>query len=208
MHYPENTRQVEAIIQNARKIKTPLVARSSRGPHLHGASENPIAETVDFSCMNRIIKIDRRSRYVRVEPGVTFGELIPLLKDAGMRLNMPLLPRAGKSVRQCAGAGGGSDSKIRLHRPALTVSRIRHGDVSDGFGSLFRKSGGNPRRHGLALGPGLCRLSPLFTGAQGTRGSSHTLKRRFCPLKAVFRAGGERREVDLPCQYPFAAAHP
>ena len=143
MHYPENTRQVEAIIQNARKIKTPLVARSSRGPHLHGASENPIAETVDFSCMNRIIKIDRRSRYVRVEPGVTFGELIPLLKDAGMRLNMPLLPRAGKSVVASA-----------LEREAVLIPKYQY-DYTDPLLTVEAVFGtGDVFRTGSAAGPG------------------------------------------------------
>jgi FAD/FMN-containing dehydrogenase len=188
MHYPENTRQVEAIIQNARKIKTPLVARSSRGPHLHGASENPIAETVDFSCMNRIIKIDRRSRYVRVEPGVTFGELIPLLKDAGMRLNMPLLPRAGKSVVASA-----------LEREAVLIPKYQY-DYTDplltveavfGTGDVFRTGSaagpGSPEetRADMVLpwGPGCVDYLRFFTGAQGTMGfvTWATLKTEVLP---------------------------
>ena len=75
---------------------------SSEPPHFHGASENRGAETVCFSKMDRIMKIDLRSRYARVEPGVTFGALVPKLKEQGMRLNLPFLARAGKSVAASA----------------------------------------------------------------------------------------------------------
>ena len=33
--------------------------------------------------MNRILSIDRKNRVVMVEPGVTFGDLIPKLKNKG-----------------------------------------------------------------------------------------------------------------------------
>ena len=33
-----------------------------------------------------------------IKPGVTFGELIPAVAKEGLRLNMPLAPRATKSV--------------------------------------------------------------------------------------------------------------
>ena len=83
MLFPENTAQVQEIIREARESGKGLVPLSSEPPHFHGASENANAETVCFSSMNRIMKIDRRSRYVRVEPGVTFGTLIPLLAEQG-----------------------------------------------------------------------------------------------------------------------------
>ena len=48
--------------------------------------------------MNKVIFVDRPRRVAMVEPGVTFGELIPAVKKEGLRLNMPLLPRKTKSV--------------------------------------------------------------------------------------------------------------
>ncbi|MBQ9464801.1 MAG: FAD-binding protein, partial [Lachnospiraceae bacterium] len=98
MLFPENVNDVRKIILEARETGKGLVPVSSGPPHIHGGSENPDAETVCFSRMDRIIKIDRRSRYCRIEPGVTFGDLIPRLAESGMRLNMPFLPRANKSV--------------------------------------------------------------------------------------------------------------
>ena len=48
--------------------------------------------------MKKIIIVDRARRVAMVEPGVTFGELIPAAEKEGLRLNMPLLPRKSKSV--------------------------------------------------------------------------------------------------------------
>jgi FAD/FMN-containing dehydrogenase len=188
MLYPENTRELQAIIQKARETKTPLTAKSSRGPHLHGAHENPCAETVDFSRMNRILKIDRRSRYVRVEPGVTFGALIPELRAAGMRLNMPLLPRAGKSVAASA-----------LEREAVLIPKYQY-DYTDplltveavfGTGDTFRTGSaagpGTPEETRADMvvpwGPGCVDYLRFFTGAQGTLGfiTWATLKTEVLP---------------------------
>ena len=44
------------------------------------------------------MRVDRARRVAMVEPGVTFGELIPAVEKEGLRLNMPLLPRKSKSV--------------------------------------------------------------------------------------------------------------
>ena len=48
--------------------------------------------------MKKIVFVDRPRRVAMVEPGVTFGELIPAARKEGLRLNMPLLPRKSKSV--------------------------------------------------------------------------------------------------------------
>jgi FAD/FMN-containing dehydrogenase len=53
---------------------------------------------VDLRGMKKIARIDRRHRLALVEPGVTFGELVPALREHGLRMNLPLLPRSGKSV--------------------------------------------------------------------------------------------------------------
>jgi FAD/FMN-containing dehydrogenase len=69
-------------------------------PHFRGDSipGTEGAVIVDLSGMNRIILMDRRNRVTIVEPGVTFSQLQPELAKEGMRLSMPLLPRASKSV--------------------------------------------------------------------------------------------------------------
>jgi FAD/FMN-containing dehydrogenase len=97
---PTETRQVQEIVAWANRTGTPLVPVSSGGPHLHGGSAPsvPGSVQVDLSDMTRIPRIDRRQRLALIEPGVTFGRLVPALRDAGLRIAMPLLPRNNKSV--------------------------------------------------------------------------------------------------------------
>jgi len=97
---PRNADEVQGIVTWANQTKTPLVSVSSGLPHFRGdtvpASDGAVI--VDLSRMNRIIMMDRRNRVVLVEPGVTFSKLQPELAMQGLRLSMPLSPRASKSV--------------------------------------------------------------------------------------------------------------
>jgi FAD/FMN-containing dehydrogenase len=97
---PENADEVQGIVTWANRTKTPLVPVSSGLPHFRGDTVpgSDGAVIVDLSGMNRIIMMDRRNRVAVVEPGVTFSQLQPELAKAGMRLSMPLMPRASKSV--------------------------------------------------------------------------------------------------------------
>ena len=97
---PANSGEIEKIVQLANETKTPLVPVSSGAPHFRGDTVPGIggAIIVDLSGMKRIVKVNRRNRVALVEPGVTFGELIPAVHKAGIRLNMPLMPRKTKSV--------------------------------------------------------------------------------------------------------------
>ena len=97
---PKNADDVQDIVKWANQTKTPLVPISSGLPHFRGDSV-PSAEgavIMDLSGMKRIIMMDRRNRVALIEPGVTFSQLQPELAKQGMRLSMPLLPRASKSV--------------------------------------------------------------------------------------------------------------
>ena len=188
MLFPQNTEEVQSIIREARKTGKGLVAQSSEAPHIHGASDNAAAETVCFSGMKRILKLDRRSRYVRVEPGVTFGALIPRLREAGMRLNLPFLPRAGKSVAASA-----------LEREAILIPKYQY-DYPDplltvetvfGTGDVFRTgSAAGPGSYEenradkvLPWGPGTVDYLRFLSAAQGTIGfvTWATLKTEILP---------------------------
>lgn len=191
MYYPETREQLQLIIKNARGAKTGLVPVSSGAPHLHKASENDSAEIVSFERMNRVLKIDRLNRYIRVESGVTFGELIPLVTERGMRLNMPLLPRASKSVVSSA-----------LEREAVLVPKYQY-DYTDplltlecvfGTGEDFRTgsaAGPGPVEEMKAdmvipWGPGTIDYLRFLTGAQGTIGfvTWATLKTEVLPAES------------------------
>lgn len=97
---PSNVDQVQKIVLWANETKTPLVPLSSGKPHFRGDTNPtaPGAVIVDLSGMQRILKIDRRNRLALIEPGVTFSQLLPEIRKEGLRINLPLLPRANKSV--------------------------------------------------------------------------------------------------------------
>jgi len=97
---PENVDEVKALVNWANRTATPLVPVSSGPPHFRGDTvpSVPGAVMVDLSGMKRIFRIDRRNRVAMIETGVTYPQLQPELNRQGLRLPMPLLPRANKSV--------------------------------------------------------------------------------------------------------------
>jgi len=97
---PMSVDEVQRIVLWANETLTPLVPLSSGGPHFGSDTipAVPASVLVDLSGMNRILKINRRNRLVLLEPGVTYSQLLPDLRKAGLRIAMPLLPRGNKSV--------------------------------------------------------------------------------------------------------------
>lgn len=142
--YPRTLADVQNIVREANETKTPLIAVSSGPPHFHGDTvPSRGGVIVDFSRMNRIVKIDPVERYAIVEPGVTYGALIPALRAQGLRLNMPLLPRASKSV-----------VASRLEREPNLVPKYQY-DYMDPLLALEVVYGtGDDFRTGSACGPG------------------------------------------------------
>ena len=188
MIYPKSTDDVRVAILEARKNGRGLVPVSSGSPHFHGASENPNADTLDLSGMDRIIDIDRRSRFVRVEPGVTFGELLPKLAEHGLRLNIPFLSRPSKSAVASA-----------LEQEAVLIPKYQY-DYPDplltveavfGTGDVFRTGSAagpgtfeeNTSDKVIPWGPGPFDYYRFLTTAQGTMGivTWATLKAEIAP---------------------------
>ena len=97
---PNNSDDIQKIVNLANETLTPLVPVSSGPPHFRGDTVPGTggAIVLDLSGMKRIVLVDRARRVTMVEPGVTFGELIPEVRKEGLRLNLPLLPRKSKSV--------------------------------------------------------------------------------------------------------------
>lgn len=97
---PADANQIQALIGWANATKTPLVPVSSGPPHFYGDTVPgvPGYVIVDLGRMNKILRIDKRNRMVVVEPGVTYGQLESALAKEGLRVTMPLLPKANKSV--------------------------------------------------------------------------------------------------------------
>lgn len=177
---PTKSEDVEKIVRLANDTRTPLVPVSSGAPHFRGDTVPSTggAVVVDLSRMNKVVFVDRPRRVCMVEPGVTFGELIPQVRKEGLRLNMPLLPRKTKSVV-------GS----MLEREPVLMPKYQW-DISDplactevffGTGDEFRtgqaagpgtvkeqwKVGGLQK---APYGPGTASWHRLIQGAQGTMG--------------------------------------
>ena len=143
--WPMSTDEVVEILSWANTNSVAIVPVSSGQPRRRGSSVPRVENAVilDLSKMNRIIRIDSKNKVVMIEPGVTFGQLIPELKKNGLRPLMPFLPKATKSVLASC-----------LDREPTTIPRF-HWDLSDPllctetvFGS------GDTLRTGAAAGPG------------------------------------------------------
>ncbi len=175
-----NTSDVEKLVSLARETLTPLVPVSSGPPHFRGDTVPSTggAVIVDLSSMKRLIRVDRANRVAMFEPGVTFGELIPAVAKAGLRLNMPLQPRKTKSV-----------VTSMLEREPVIMPKY-HWDIADpmasteivfGTGDLFRtgaaagsgtieeqwKAGGAQKE---GAGPSASSWYRVIQGSQGTMG--------------------------------------
>lgn len=148
---------VQKLVREAKETGTPLVPVSSGAPHFNGDSvpSSGDAVVVDLSGMNKVTWVNRIERVAVVEPGVTFGELIPAVAKEGLRLNMPLQPRATKSVI-------GS----MLSREPVIMPHY-HWDISDPIGSTEVVFGtGDIFRTGAASTPGTIEQQREAGGAQ------------------------------------------
>jgi FAD/FMN-containing dehydrogenase len=137
--------EVKELVKAADETGTPLVPVSSGPPHFRGDTVPGTggAVVVDLSGMNKIINVDRPRRVAMVEPGVTFGELITAAAKEGIRLNLPLAPKATKSVVASL-----------LDREPVVMPKYQW-DVSDPLACVEVIFGtGDDFRTGQAAGPG------------------------------------------------------
>lgn len=142
---PQNLDHVTKLVKLARETSTPLVPISSGSPHLKGDAIPAAggAVIVDMSTMKKIIRVDRLNRVCMFEPGVTFGELIPACAEVKLRLNMPLVPRATKSV-----------TASMLEREPVVMPKYQW-DIADPMNDVEIVFGtGDMFRTGAAAGPG------------------------------------------------------
>ncbi|MGQ4872941.1 MAG: FAD-binding protein [Promethearchaeia archaeon] len=177
--WPSNSAQIEEIIKLANKIKFSIIPISSSSKSRYNGDTIPKKENtiiMNLSKMNKILNIDRKNRVLMIEPGVTFGQIIPLLHKKGLRLLTPLHPRANKSVIASA-----------LEREPIIIPRL-HWDSSDpllctevifGTGKLFRTgSAAGPGRISEMKKSGQAQVNPMgptqfspFRLIQGSQGS-------------------------------------
>jgi hypothetical protein len=176
--WPKKAEQIEKILKLANILRFSVIPVSSRSSiHYHGDTlpqrDNTII--VDLSKMDKILNIDRKNRVIMVEPGVVFGQLLPILQKKGLRVLLPLHPRNSKSVLTTA-----------LERVPVTIPRYQW-DSSDpllctevvfGTGDLFRT--------GTAAGPGTLKQQKKSGQAQ-TNPMGPT---QFSPFRLIQGAQG------------------
>ncbi len=213
--WPRNRNQIQKTIKLANSLNFSIIpVSSSSGPRHHGDTipRNNKTIILNLSKLKKIINIDRKNRVVMIEPGVSFGELIPQLYKRGLKILTPLHPRASKSVLTAA-----------LEREPITIPRYMW-DSSDpllctevffGNGELFRT--------GAAAGPGSIKqqkksgqaqvnpmgptqFSPfrIIQGAQGSIGvvTWATLKLEILPsIQKVYHFQSKNIEELLDFQY-------
>jgi FAD/FMN-containing dehydrogenase len=172
---------IQKVVNSARETGTGLVPVSSGGPHFNGDTVPSTSDSVvvDLSGMKKVDLIDSFERVASmIEPGVTFGELIPAVAREGLRLNIPLRPRATKSV---VGSMLSREPVIMPHYHWDISDPIGSTEVVFGTGDMFRtgaaagpgdiaeqRKGGGVQKE--AAGPSATSLHRMLQGAQGTMG--------------------------------------
>ncbi|MGZ3558274.1 MAG: FAD-binding oxidoreductase, partial [Thermodesulfobacteriota bacterium] len=95
---PKNAEEVGKIIRFANEHSIPVVPVSS-DVHFNGATIPKQGGIVlDLTRMKKVLEIDEANRRVRIEAGVMWQQLTEELAKKGMRMIMPLLPHANRSV--------------------------------------------------------------------------------------------------------------
>jgi FAD/FMN-containing dehydrogenase len=169
--WPTSSEQVSEILKLSSQKNVPVVPVSSQVHFNGGAIPREGGIVMDLSKMNKILEIDQDLKKVRIEAGVTWGQLVSELAKQGMRTQMPLLPPANRSVL--------SDF---LDREVPTNTVYDYGEPMQGFEVVWPNSdpfrlgsasvngypdsgshGGNPS------GPGMD-FYRFVQGAQGTMG--------------------------------------
>ncbi len=211
---PHNAEQVQQVVALANEQGWPLVPVSSRGERARGDTV-PFSEgavIMDLSDMKAVVRVDRRNKVAMVEPGVTFETLIAAVEKEGLRVEMPLSPRQGKSVLASL-----------LDREPTTAPKYNWDacdplcclEVIFGSGDLFRT--GNAAGPGtleeqwaagqaqkVSMGPAQTDIGRLIQGAQGTLGIATwgTIKLELQPaLRKGFLVGAEEPEALIDFAY-------
>ena len=177
---PWNTEQIQRIVKWANENSAPLVPVSSGTPHFRGDTVPGEGGSVivDMTEMKKIVRIDARNMVAMIEPGVTFGDLIPALEKEGLRTNMPLLPRSSKSV---VGSMLEREPVIMPKYQWDLADPLACTEIVFGTGDIFRT--------GSAAGPGTLEQQWKAGGAQIEPSGPTSLTRSLAPRADSVKAG-------------------
>ncbi len=163
--------QIQKVITLANEHLMPVIPVSS-SVHFNGCTIPKQGGIVmDLTGMNKILEIDELNRRVRIEAGVTWGQLYKELQKKGFRIMMPLLPHADRSV-----------VTDHLEREVITNTVYDYGEPTQSMeivwpnGDIFRMGSASvtgypdsPSKGANPSGPGID-FYRFVQGAQGTMG--------------------------------------
>lgn len=153
---PKDAAKLQQLIRLAAEHRIGLVPVSSSAPHCRGGILCGAPHvSVDLSAWKNCDMIDRRNRVCRIEPGVTFGELLDALEPFGLTVPMPLAPRSGKSVLAAV-----------MDREPTTWPKSQWDAADPLCSSEFIFGTGEMFRTGAAGGPGSLEKQRAIGGAQ------------------------------------------
>ena len=159
--HPGNTDELGDIIQYANEISLNLTVTSSTGMHRRGGIINHEQHIlIDLSHLKKIDLIDRRNRVCRIEPGVTYSQLVTELALHGMTIPMPLAPRNGKSVLAAV-----------MDREPSTWANKQWDSADPACSTEFFFGSGDRFRTGAAGGPGSIEQQRESGGKKASRRS-------------------------------------
>ena len=180
--------EIEKLVKFANEENIKLIPSSSNGEHRNGGTVPAVKDVVivDLSGMKNIYDTDRTFRITAIEAGVTYEELIPELAKKGLMIDMPLAPKAGKSVIASLLE---TEPRLNPNMQWNVLDPIRATEVIWGDGNRMRtgEAAGLPlklagkeavtfaheKKHQYLVnmcGPDTIDYYRLLTGAQGTMG--------------------------------------
>ena len=178
----KNAEDVKKVIQLANKYCVPVVPRSSHVGFYGAAIPEELAVVLDLSGMDKILDVDERNRWVRFEPGVTWGKLQEELAKRNLMALIPLLPHPAKSALT---------SHLEREPPLIPKQEYQEPLISLEMvmptGEIFRTGPAAAPATKLKVhspfGPGPIEWRKLFMGAQGTFGVATwvTVKVEYLP---------------------------
>ena len=195
---PKDTAEVQEVIKFANKTLTPVVPASS-GIHFWGATLPEQGGIIlDLSRMNKILEIDAQNRKVKIQPGVTWPQLMEALKEHDQIPLNPLFPHPKTSALTSS-----------LEREPMLIPKYEYGDpvltmeVVLPTGDIFKTGTASAAntQEGYPEGPGID-FYRFFLGAQGTMGivTWLNIKTEYRPKqqKAYFVAFNELQDAAEP----------
>lgn len=185
---PKNTDEVQRVVKLANEYSIPVVPCSS-GIHFYGNTIPNLGGIVlDLRRMNKILEFDLYNKMVRVEPGVTWGQLQSEAAKHKMMALSPLLPHPLKSVLTShlerepmlipKFEYAGSLVTLEVVFPEGEVFRTGSSCVP-GFPDKSMAEGVNPG------GPGYLSYNWFVQGAQGTMGVVTWAKVKLAPKPKI-----------------------